>query len=457
MDVPARENDHKPASSLLLSGHPIVCPLVCPLQQYGFFISHGFTTPKSIGKISHFVFVMLCQEKRTHGKMARISTETSKKKAFASTTRSRIMIGAGILAVIVVADLFIAPNSTPRLDLLSWQSDASLDVKGTLQGDLQSESMVVESKTGNNKISSSQSNLVERKRMIFHHYLVGKPGIVIKDMLMCHAYAFHQNATYGGSCRGEVSPENEKKSAVSSHLLASVGLQDEVRFACPRDFPNDSTTRRSTIPREQCRKDDTAIWTPAYVDYLKSHVKYPPKVSNKFTIAVHIRRHEVTPCQRPNKGYDPYLPNSHFQTLINKYMQKDARVVIFSQNKSFEPFDEFRAKGYEIFLDDTVTDVWKTIVVSDVVILSRSSFSLIPALVAKGTVVYTPYWHAPLSHWHVVEKDVLDQSQIETERLRTSCPIKKAVEAKPIGGKKADRDKSRGKAAKGRKKRQNPN
>ena len=34
----------------------------------------------------------------------------------------------------------------------------------------------------------------------FHHYFKGKPGVIIEDMLMAHAYAFHMNGTYGGCC-----------------------------------------------------------------------------------------------------------------------------------------------------------------------------------------------------------------------------------------------------------------
>jgi hypothetical protein len=164
------------------------------------------------------------------------------------------------------------------------------------------------------------------------------------------------------------------------------------------------------------------------VQYLKNHVvHYPIKATpDQFTIAVHIRRASFTPCTtRPFKGYDPYLPNGHYQRLIDKYMQPNARVVIFSQSQSFESFDDFKnKKGYEVHLDEDLTHIWKTMLMADVVILSRSSFSLIPAVVSQGTVVYTPFWHAPLEGWDVVDDDFLQQTKNEMSALRETCPTK---------------------------------
>ena len=363
--------------------------------------------------------------------MRRISNERLKmKQSRGLATRYRILIIAGIISFMAVMGRF-ANRSYAQSESLSSNRKPSLE---NLQSELLPRS---ETNDANNSLSSPTNAPEPKKMVFFHHYLVGKPGAVIHDMLMCHAYAFQQNALYGGACRGEVTPEIQRRSSVNLQLLDSIGLRDQLRFACIRDFYNDtSRTPRRTIPKDVYSKEGTRLWTPEYLDYLKLHVNYPPKVPDKFTIAVHIRRQEVTPCLKPHEGYDLYLPNSHYQALIDKYMQPDARVVIFSQNKSFESFDDFRTKGYELKLDDAVTEVWKTIAVSDVVILSRSSFSLIPAVVAKGTVVYTPFWHAPLKRWQVVDQELLDRSHSETERLKTRCPIKTTVAGKKAGRKK---------------------
>jgi hypothetical protein len=51
-------------------------------------------------------------------------------------------------------------------------------------------------------------------------------------------------------------------------------------------------------------------------------------------------------------------------------------------------------------LDKYEFDAWAHFVVADALVTSRSTFSYVPALFAKGKV-YAPQWgHAPLSHWY---------------------------------------------------------
>lgn len=120
-----------------------------------------------------------------------------------------------------------------------------------------------------------------------------------------------------------------------------------------------------------------------------------------------------------------YLPNQHFLRLIERYNPKnDSRVVIYSESDSFESFDVFSERGYELHLDgDDIGVVWRGLLASDVIILSRSSFSLVPAILTKGKVVYTPFWHKPLPHWDVVDEKFCNESLAEFRRLKmTRCP-----------------------------------
>jgi hypothetical protein len=259
----------------------------------------------------------------------------------------------------------------------------------------------------------------DTKEFVYQHYHNGKSGAIIEEMLMCHAYAYHTNTTYGGSCGAP-----KTKIPVHKSLLGAIGLDEALPFQCPGDFPLDETIHRQVISREHYRKDDTRIWTPEYVDYLKSLVSYPPK-PQVFTIAVHVRRGDVTPCREANQGFDRYLPNLHFLNLIEQNYPKDqgnnnVRVVVFSQAKSFEPLEDFSKEGYEVSIGDDLNEIWKTILTADVVILSRSDFSLIPAIVAQGKVVYTPFWHKPLRRWEQVDADTLAKTEAEMDRLKES-------------------------------------
>ena len=253
---------------------------------------------------------------------------------------------------------------------------------------------------------------------MFHNYFKGKSGKVVEEMLMAHAYIFHQNATYGGCC-GSIS----LKMTAHEDLLDALGLKGALRFNCPRDFQSEnSSVRRSVIPRDHYMAEDTRVWTPEYVDYLRTLVTYPNKKRSMYTIIVHMLRGNSSPCKEKSRGFHSYLPNLHYQTLIDKYMKPGARVVIYTSAKSFEDLNEFRNRGYEVNVDTSLKETWKEFVTADVMIMSRSDFSMVPAMVAKGTVVYTPFWHHSLRRWKRVSQTIMTKTDEETIRLQeTKC------------------------------------
>ena len=262
------------------------------------------------------------------------------------------------------------------------------------------------------KVESMEDYNFENVRY-FHHYYKKKSGAVIEDMLMAHAYSFHMNGMYGGCCA-------QSGTNIERHedLLDAIGLKDALPFKCAKDYKDDSSTKKKTISKDMYHTEDTRIWTPAYVAYLKSLVKYPAKNEDEFVIVAHIRRGDVTPCRVKNLGYDRYLPNKHFLDLIDLYKRPGARVEIISESESFESLDEFREKGYIVNLDEDLGEIWRTFVSADVVILSRSDFSMIPAVCAMGQVVYTPFWHPPIRGWDRVPKEIMMETDVETDRLR---------------------------------------
>ena len=166
------------------------------------------------------------------------------------------------------------------------------------------------------------------------------------------------------------------------------------------------------------------MWTPEYVDYLRSQLQYPPKQHKEYTIVVNMLRGDTTPCKKKRDGFYRYLPNSHYLALIDKYTKPGARVIIYTSPKSFEDLEEFRRKGYEVNTDADIEDSWKDFVTADVFIMSRSDTAIVPAMVAKGKVVYTPFWHHSLRRWKRVSKDIMHQTDAEIDRLRRErCEI----------------------------------
>lgn len=156
---------------------------------------------------------------------------------------------------------------------------------------------------------------MEKKIYSYHRTLSvpdGSEGVVILDMFLGHAYAFHQGFIYGGSC----ALGNELIRGPENGLISAIGLQDFLQFACPSDLK--TKDRKKTIPYNSYTADGTRAFTPEYVDLLRSVIKYPKRQESQSktnVIVVHMSRgKKFTPCRRkPHRGFQPYLPNKHYQ------------------------------------------------------------------------------------------------------------------------------------------------
>ena len=318
--------------------------------------------------------------------------------------------------------------------------------------------------------------------IIYSHARADRSGAAIQDMLMCHAYAFHNHFIYGGACTRDWNvPPFQGKREAREQLLQAVGLSKVlplllVEDCRPKDGKkkeedgkddDDSSSFKQQLlmnDRQEYIAQDTQIFTQDYIRYLQNisltttttttTTEYdysnhhpppppPPPVVGAaaaaasasaddvavavHTIAVHIRRGDITPCRPRTRGFPRYLPNEHYLKLIDRYNNNNnSRVVIFSESENaFESFDEFTQKGYQVVLDGDISEVWKGIISANVVILSRSSFSLVPAVLTRGKVVYTPFWHQPLPHWDVVDEEFVNATLVTFKKLKQTCPKKK--------------------------------
>ena len=243
-----------------------------------------------------------------------------------------------------------------------------------------------------------------------------RSGAAVHDMLMAHAYAFSRNQTYGGACI----QRHSKHHSAQVKLVKDMGLSGVLKF---------SYCQAAGSP-EIYREFDSSLMTEEWQKHLQSGITYPPSQGRDvFRIVAHVRRGDVNPC---GKLRFRYLPNQHFLELIQVYKDqimerssgKRVEVTIFSESQSFETWDAFREKGYRLNLDNPLEQVWAGIVAADVVIMSKSSFSFVPSLLnPRGKVIYTPFWHKPLPKWHIVNEDLLKETDQALERLvRERCP-----------------------------------
>ena len=266
-----------------------------------------------------------------------------------------------------------------------------------------------------NNHSTTNIHQPDNRKIVWSPGRGDRSGMAIGNMLQGHAYAVHHNYTYGGACRRDLPKSATHQSRLRQHmeLLDALGLSEVLKFDCP---PND------TVPLLRRKQYGNAkkYMTVAYFEFLQSLIKYPNKPARR-TIAVHVRRGDITPCGIMTDGYYRYLPNQHYLRLIDQYNPKnDSDVFVYSESDSFETFDDFRERGYHVVLDGPLAEVWQGIMTSDVVILSRSAFSLIPAYLTKGIVVFPECWLAPLPGWVLVKEDV-NETALDLQRLNVTC------------------------------------
>ena len=295
-------------------------------------------------------------------------------------------------------------------------------------------------------------------RTIYSEAQLDRSGASIEGMLHAHAYAFQHNLTYGGACltaltgrqRAAVYKDIAERRRTGKpynpipgydafdqrlDLIDALNLGDILKFACPSRNNSFAILPHETFWNNKPK--ETPAWR-AYIQSFTSKAEIVPVDDNVFRVAVHVRRGDVTPCHGTTSRY---FPNQHYLRMIEQILlersntehQPQVEVHIYSESKSFEPWDDFVAKNYTMHLDTSVVDVWKQLLSADVVISSRSSFSLVPAsLTTRGTVLYTPklklHKRHPsrrrrlrLAHFVQVSDSMIRQAQEEMEALVEAC------------------------------------
>lgn len=348
---------------------------------------------------------------------------------------------------------------------------------------------------------SDDAGLRRRRRrdsmpQVFYSYMrPDRAGAVIQDMLLAHAFAFAKNMTYGGACRATGS-ENDMHSSTSnltadqvSVLLFHLGLDDVLPIACPPLSPSENTHTRGTIDTTTSRAGPLVdrkyygrfhlrFCSAEWQTYMRTKVQrrldddtnrsphnpsnhqqqhHSPVENREAACVLHIRRGDVTPCDPGTR--ERYLPNSYYRKLVDRYAPAHCRVMIYSERTSIEPWDDFRNYSLRLGTGDSdghspqvggvisaslpsssmrdLAKIWIDMVTADVLILSKSSFSLVPALLSGAPsplppsrsvlasprftpprIVYTDFWVDPLPHWTRVSQSLQRQAVLDAERIQ---------------------------------------
>ena len=284
-------------------------------------------------------------------------------------------------------------------------------------------------------------------------YRTDRSGSALKDYLLLHSYAFSTNNIYGGACFDAINWEpivkrhGEKfKNKVLGRkgdlmeLIQAIGLQDAIPLACPTE--TDLKQKRAKYIKKSHYFDPG--WTDEWQARVQSISTFPYErqddqqsstaTSKPISVAVHVRRGDMTPCF----SGDRYLPNDYFLKTLDHYLpqhcsgERPCNITIYSEENSYESFEPFLQRKYNIDFHSPLPEIWKAFITADVFIMSMSAFSFVPALMKKNGRVLSPYFHWPEppatpSAWETVDRSIYTDAMWVRAHQQTNCTNRRLV------------------------------
>jgi hypothetical protein len=125
--------------------------------------------------------------------------------------------------------------------------------------------------------------------------------------------------------------------------------------------------------------------------------------SSYTNVAIHIRRPDDFDIR--NNLFDSFrrCDNSHYINILNSIRhsehKKPLRFHIYSCD-TLENLKDLASDDVVFHIDEKVLDTFNDLVFADILVLSKSSFSYIAALLSRAEIkYYTQFWHPPLDGW----------------------------------------------------------
>lgn len=130
------------------------------------------------------------------------------------------------------------------------------------------------------------------------------------------------------------------------------------------------------------------------------------RIRNGVTVAVHIRRGDVAmtdPVTRARYTDDVKVLGALRELIpVLEELRLPVRILLYSEGKP-EDFAAFAELGCELQIGGDAFETFHNLVESDVLIMAKSSFSFVAALLSDAIKLYEPCWNAPLSDWIAIE------------------------------------------------------
>jgi hypothetical protein len=247
---------------------------------------------------------------------------------------------------------------------------------------------------------------VNRLRPVpFYSMLRGdRSGAQLHDELMAYGFCFANGLTYGGTSSAIDTYESQ---ALRRRVGLPVNQINGKRVNLPaylyRDDNNDSRFKRICtyfLEKVKVKVPSTPdeIFSDSFIDHLRSRVSIDTTCINN-NVVIHIRRGDVNLTDHPKR----YTEIDYYIDLIRQINEHSSRFNIMihseSQNLSVDEIQKLESVGAQLHLDADLLTAWDDMIRAEILILAKSSFSYVPAILCTGTVVYTPFWHQKLHKW----------------------------------------------------------
>jgi hypothetical protein len=132
------------------------------------------------------------------------------------------------------------------------------------------------------------------------------------------------------------------------------------------------------------------------------------RAGGEILIAVHIRRGDVsqTDAITAERFTDDrrILKTLRDCLKVMSSLKLTPRITIYSEGKP-EDFAAFRDLGCELRIGTDPFETINNLVYCDILVMAKSAFSYVPALLSDAAKLYEPFWTKPMSDWIVLGPD----------------------------------------------------
>lgn len=123
---------------------------------------------------------------------------------------------------------------------------------------------------------------------------------------------------------------------------------------------------------------------------------------DRLIVAVHVRRGDVSRSRNSAR----YTPNANILRsigLLREICNELGITITLQLHSEGKPDDflDFAKAGCELFLDTDAVWTMQQLVEADILVMGKSSFSYLAALINRGVKLYEPMLEPPLSAWIV--------------------------------------------------------